>query len=64
MTVKELKHGEFFTLRPIAIPAESAVYIRREYDRSEGKYWCQRFDDISEGKYLKGDREVYTDFIF
>ena len=64
MKIKELKPGEFFTLRPIAEPKESQVYVRREYDRSERKYWVQRFGDISDGKMMSGDRNVYTEFIF
>lgn len=64
MTVKELKEGEYFTFKPIAEPKESQVYIRGEYDRMERKYWAQRFSDISAGKYVDGDKEVFTDFIF
>ena len=64
MTVKELKRGEMFTLRPIEEPRESQVFIRGEYDRSERKYWCDRFSDISDGKFLSGTKEVYQDFVF
>ena len=64
MTVKELKPGDFFTMKPLPYPTEKQVFIRREYDRSERKYWCQKFTDISDGKYLPGDREVYTEFEF
>ena len=64
MTVKELKRGEMFTLRPIDEPRESQVFIRGEYDRSERKYWCDRFADISDGKFLSGTKEVYQDFVF
>ena len=63
-TIKDLKKGEFFTLKPIAEPKESQVYIRGEYDRSERKYWAQKFSDIGDGKYLDGNRTVYTDFTF
>ena len=62
--IKDLKQGEFFTLKPIAHPNERQVFVRREYDRSERKYWAQRWSDISDGKYIKGDTRVYTDFIF
>ncbi len=62
--IKDLKHGEFFTLKPIAEPHESQVYIRGEYDRPERKYWAQKFSDISDGKLLDGNRTVYTDFTF
>lgn len=63
-TVRDLKAGAFFTLRPVEFPRESQVFIRREYDRAERKYWAQRFDDIGAGKYLKPTTPVYTDFIF
>lgn len=62
--IKDLKRGEFFTLKPIAEPKESQVFIRGEYDRSERKYWVQKWNDIGDGKYLDGNRTVYTDFTF
>ena len=64
MKLKELKEGEYFTLKPIAEPSEKQVYIRGGYDRSEKKYDCGRFDDIGYSKYINGDKEVYTDFTF
>ena len=66
MTVKELKRGEMFALRPIekAEPLASQVFIRRKYDRSMRKYWCERYSDISDGKFLPGDKEIYQDFVF
>ncbi len=64
MTMKELKKGEFFTLKPIAEPNEDQVYVKGAYDRSDKKYECGLFGDISEAKYLKGGTKVYTDFVF
>jgi len=64
MTIRELKKGEFFTLKPIENPTEKQVYIRGEYDRSEKRYECGKFDDICETRYFKPDRVVYTDFTF
>ena len=64
MKLKDLKKGELFTLKEIAEPRDAQVYIREDYDRSEGKYWAQKFSDISAGRYLSGDREVFTDFVF
>lgn len=64
MTIKELKKGEFFTLKPIENPTEKQVYIRGDYDRSSKKYSCGRFDDCSYEKEFKGDKVVYTDFVF
>lgn len=64
MTIKELKKGEYFTIKPIDNPTEKQVFIRGDYDRSEKKYECGRFDDISYSRLFKGDKEVYTDFTF
>lgn len=64
MTVKQLKNGEWFTLKPIAEPKESQVYIRGDYDRTAKKYECGRCDDISYSRLIKGNTEVYTDFVF
>lgn len=64
MTIKDLKKGDWFTLKPIAEPKENQVYIRGDYDRSEKKYECGKFSDISYCRMLKPSTEVYTDFIF
>lgn len=66
MKLKELKKGDFFTLKPHGEDrvSDSQVYIRGEYDRSEKKYNCGRYDDINYSRYFSGDKEVYTDFIF
>ena len=62
--LKNLKRGEYFTLKLIAEPKENQVYIRGEYDRYEGKYECIKFSDMCYSRLFKGDKEVYTDFIF
>ena len=64
MKVKELKRGTWFTLKPIGNPTEKQVYIRGDYIRETKRYECQRFDDISAFRYLKGDTEVFVDFTF
>ena len=64
MTVKQLKNGEFFTLKPISEPKESQVFVRGEYDRTAKKYECGKFSDISYSRLIKGNTEVYTDFVF
>jgi len=63
-TVKDLKKGEWFTLKPIEEPTEKQVFIRDDYCREEKKYICGRFDDISYSRLLKGSTPVYTDFVF
>lgn len=62
--LKELKRGEWFTLKPVETPRESQVYIKSDYDRSERKYWATKWSDIGDGKYVSGDKVVYVDFEF
>lgn len=66
MKLKQLKKGDFFTLKQMHEQEAKAkdIYIKLEYDRSLRKYECQAFSDINYWKYLKPDTEVYTDFIF
>ena len=64
MKISELKKGDFFTKKPTENPTDSQVWIRGDYVRSEKKYECQRFDDISAFCYLPGNKEVFTGFTF
>lgn len=64
MTVKELKKGEYFTLKPMENPKESQVFVRGDYDRSAKKYEAFRFSDVCDTRLLKPTTEVYTDFTF
>lgn len=62
--MKELKKGEWFTMKPVEQPKESQVYIKSDYDRSEKKYWATKWTDIGDGKYVDGNKLVYIDFEF
>ena len=62
--IKDLKKGEYFTLKPIEYPKESIVWIRGDYERSEKKYSCSKFSDICHENFMKGDKLVYVDFEF
>ena len=64
MKVKDLKKGEYFTIKPLEEPKENQVYIRGEYDRSTKKYDCGRFDDLSYSREFDGNKEVFIDFTF
>lgn len=63
-TIKDLKKGEFFTRKAIDNPTETQVWIRGDYDRTEKKYECTRFDDICRTAYFKGTAPAYTEFTF
>jgi len=64
MTIRDLKKGDYFTKKPTYNPKEQQVFIRGDYDRTTQRYECYRFDDINNTCFLKGDREVYTEFTF
>ena len=63
-TIRALKPGEYFTLRPLMQPTEYQVYIRGQYDRSARKYECGKFSDISYSRLFAGDKIVYVGFTF
>lgn len=62
--LKDLKKGQWFTIKPLEEPKESQVFIKEDYDRELKKYMCGKYCDTSAYRYLKGDRIVYIDFIF
>lgn len=62
--IKDLKKGEFFTLKDVREPKESQVYVRGDYIREVKKYSCYKFNDICDERLLRGDLSVYNDFIF
>lgn len=58
--LKDLKQGEFFIISKNA----KKVYSKGSYDRSEKKYECNDFNDISACKYLTGNKTVFINFTF
>ena len=64
MTVRDLRIGDYFTLKPIDEPKESQVFARGDYNRSAKKYEAFRFSDVCDTRLLKPTTEVYTDFTF
>ena len=59
MKISELRKSDFFKLSE-----NGCVYVRGDYDRSLKKYVCYKFDDINSFRYLKGSKDVISDFIF
>lgn len=64
MKIKDIKKGDFFTLKAINEPKESQVYIRGEYSREAKKYSCCKFNDVNNERLFDGSKEVFTDMIF
>ena len=63
-TIRQIKKGTFFTLKPIEKPKESQVYVRDEYNRSTKKYEAYKFEDVSDFCEFNGVKKVYIDFYF
>ena len=64
MTVKELKKGDYFTLKEIPFPSDSQVWIRGEYDRGSKTYSAVNFADVNRERFFPGKKAVYVDFTF
>lgn len=62
--LKNLKNGDFFTFKDIAYPNDNQVYVKCDYDRSSKTYDCYCYGDINKCKSVKGNKVVFTDFIF
>ena len=62
--IRDSPKGEYFTLHPVEEPKETQVYIRDEYDRSEGRYWAYKWSDVCYGRFFSGDKIVYIGFTF
>ena len=63
-TLKELKLGDYFTIKDIENPTENQVYIRGDYERTEKKYSYYKFNDTNSEKFATGTKEVFIGFTF
>lgn len=64
MKVKDLKKGEYFTLKSIEEPKENQVWVRGDYDRSTKTYSATNFSDMNRERFFKGNKEVFVGFTF
>lgn len=55
-TIKDLKVGDYFKLKP-----NGRVYVRDSYNRSTKKYEYYDFHDVNCLHECKGTKEVITD---
>lgn len=58
-TIKDLKVGDFFKLKP-----NGRVYVRQEYNRMTKRFEYYDFDDVNRWHKAKRDKPVITDFEF
>lgn len=64
MLLKELKKGDYFTLKDIEYPNDAQVWIKGDYDCSTKTYSCVNFSDINRERFIKANKQVFVDFIF
>lgn len=64
MTVKQLRKGTYFRVVKKNGTVGKTVYVKGDYDRSDKRYCCTKFSDISSSKGMKSTQKVTTDFIF
>lgn len=64
MKLKEIKKGDYFTLKSIPYPKECQVFVKGDYDFSERSYVCHAFNDINKCRCFKGAKIVFQDFTF
>ena len=62
--LKELKKGEWFTLKPIEEPNESQVWVKDFYNREDKTYTCHCSGDVNRERFFKATKEVYVGFTF
>lgn len=56
MTIKQLKVGDYFKLKP-----NGRVYVRGKYERISKRYSYCDYNDVNAEHFAKGDREVITE---
>jgi len=59
--LRSLKKGAWFTLKPIAEPKESQVWVKGDYDKIDKEFSCYSLDDINRERFFKGSKLVYDD---
>ena len=60
--LKDLDNEEVFKFKPST--NNRSVWIKGDYDRSEGKYWATKWTDINNETLKAGNTLVFTSFIY
>lgn len=62
--LKEIKKGDYFTLKEISEPKENQVYIKGDYDKVSKTFSVCKFSDMNSERFIKADKQIYVDFTF
>lgn len=55
--LRKIGRGDMFRL---AGNDDAPVWVRDEYDRSERKFLCYKYDDVNHWSYMRSARGVYA----
>lgn len=59
-TIRELKQGEMFTLKPIEEePKENQIWIRAHYDRGSKTFSAYNYADVNKERFFKPTKNIY-----
>lgn len=61
--IRNLKKGEWFTLRHIETPKPNQVWIRNHYDKANNRYSIINWETQRE-RFIRADRKAYLNFTF
>ena len=64
LTIKDLKKGDYLTLKKIDDPKESQVWLKDDYDKSSKCFFIVNFANMNKSKLVKGSLKIYTSFNF
>lgn len=60
VVIQEVKKGDVLKIRAFG----KQIYLKGNYCRLNKAYECQNYFDISDFRYLKKDKIVFTEFEF
>lgn len=60
MTIRELKQGDYFTLKPRnGELKESQIWVRAHYDRTSKTYSAYNYADVNRERFFKPTKQVF-----
>ncbi|MEK9749569.1 MAG: hypothetical protein VW333_12705 [Pseudomonadales bacterium] len=64
LTIKDLKKGDYLTLKNIDDPKANQVWLKDDYDKSSKSFFIVNFANMNKSKLVKGSLKIYTSFNF
>ena len=62
--LRELKKGEWFTIKELESPDESQVWVKDHYNRDDKTFTCHCFGDVNRERFFKANKAVFVGFTF